>query len=281
MSVIRFQTNIPQAVRLIRLEGRSVDSQFGGTQSMFMAQEGAFYVSDKVGAILADQFAKLGVQPGQAIEITKAEVGRGPERRTQWIVATTEAREEGQPVATGALVVPKLPEPPSQLEGQLAASIRMVEERKQAQSAMAAAPAWASFLVAQSNALIDCYRQVLTHASQYPTSAAKTSARFSCRHSSTYRKAANLVQPKSHSNSANPPLSPCVTRRVWRSRPSFTSDGPETRRNTCSLRKRAISICPKAPALCSTLACDRAASRPATRSRSRSSKSRTRTPRGR
>jgi hypothetical protein len=168
MSVLRFQTNIPLTLHLIRLEGRSVDSQFGGTQTMFMADEGAFYVSDKVGAILTDQFAKLGVQPGQAIEITKAEAGRGPERRTQWIVATTEAREEGQPVATGALVVPKLPDPPSDLERQLAASIRMVEQRKQAQQASAAAPAWASFLVAQSNALIDCYSQVLTHASQYP-----------------------------------------------------------------------------------------------------------------
>ena len=167
MSVLRFQTNIPQTLHLIRLEGRSVDSQFGGTQTMFMATEGAFYVSDKVGAILADQFAKLGVQPGQAIEITKAEAGRGPERRTQWIVATTEATE-GKPVATGALVVPKLPDPPSKLEQQLAASIRMVEERKQAQQAAAAAPAWAAFLVQQSNALIDCYSQVLTHASQYP-----------------------------------------------------------------------------------------------------------------
>jgi hypothetical protein len=44
----------------------------------------------------------------------------------------------------------------------------MVEQRKQAQSAPAAAPAWAAFLVQQSNALIDCYSQVLTHASQYP-----------------------------------------------------------------------------------------------------------------
>ena len=165
MSVIRFQTNIPQAVRLIRLEGRSVDSQFGGTQMMFMAAEGAFYVSDKVGAILADQFAKLGVQPGQPIEITKAEAGRGPERRTQWIVSAL------TPAQDATLAVPVVPDPPAaptDLEQQLAASIRMVEQRKQAQQATAAAPAWATFLVAQSNALVDCYSQVLTHASKYP-----------------------------------------------------------------------------------------------------------------
>jgi hypothetical protein len=51
---------------------------------------------------------------------------------------------------------------PSELEQQLAESIRMIEARKQA-----AAPAWASYLVEQSNALIDCYSQVLTHASKY------------------------------------------------------------------------------------------------------------------
>jgi hypothetical protein len=132
---------------------------------MFMAQEGAFYVSDKVGAILADQFAKLGVQPGQPIEITKAEAGRGPERRTQWIVATL-------PVEDATLAVLVVPDPPpaapTELEQQPAASIKMVEARKQAQQATAAAPAWATFLVAQSNALVDCYSQVLTHASKYP-----------------------------------------------------------------------------------------------------------------
>jgi hypothetical protein len=52
----------------------------------------------------------------------------------------------------------------SELEQQLAASIRLAEQRKQAQQA----PAWATFLVEQSNALIDCYSKVLTHASQYP-----------------------------------------------------------------------------------------------------------------
>jgi hypothetical protein len=67
----------------------------------------------------------------------------------------------------GTLAVPAAP-PASELEQQLAASIRLVEQRKQAQSASAAAPAWATFLVEQSNALIDCYSKVLTHASQYP-----------------------------------------------------------------------------------------------------------------
>jgi hypothetical protein len=41
----------------------------------------------------------------------------------------------------------------------------MVEQRKQAQPA--AAPAWANFLVEQSNALIDAYAQVLKHSARH------------------------------------------------------------------------------------------------------------------
>jgi hypothetical protein len=61
----------------------------------------------------------------------------------------------------GTFAMPKAE--PSELERKLAESIGMVEARKQT-----AAPAWADYLVAQSNALIDAYSQVLTHASKYP-----------------------------------------------------------------------------------------------------------------
>jgi hypothetical protein len=166
--IIRFEINVPQTVRLARLEGRTVESKFGGNQILFMAEEGAFYVSEKAGAILAEQFTKLGVKPGEPVEITRAEIGRGPERRTQWIVTASVPAEDA------VLSVPKLPpaaapEPPSELEQQLAASIRAVEQRKQAQQAPAAtqAPAWASFLVTQSNALIDAYAAVLKHSARH------------------------------------------------------------------------------------------------------------------
>ena len=46
MPILRFATNISQTVRLRSLEGKQVDSQFGGTQWMFQADEGNFYVSD-------------------------------------------------------------------------------------------------------------------------------------------------------------------------------------------------------------------------------------------
>jgi hypothetical protein len=94
-----------------------------------------------------DQFSKLNVKPGDLIEITKAEVGRGPERRTQWIVSTS------TPAKDATLAVPKLadpPAPPSELEAQLEASIRMVQARKAAQAGPTTPP-WANFLVEQSN----------------------------------------------------------------------------------------------------------------------------------
>jgi len=81
MAILRFATNVPQQVHLHNLEGRLVDSQFGGQQHMFMAVEGAFYVSDKVGQILLDQFRKLNVKPGDPVEITKAEVTNGHGRQ--------------------------------------------------------------------------------------------------------------------------------------------------------------------------------------------------------
>jgi hypothetical protein len=156
MPTIKFQTNIPIEVRLRSIEGKPVESQFGGMQYMFGAEEGAFYVSDTVGGILMDQFRKLGVRPGEPVEICKAEVSRGNGRKAiQWTVAKTEVAAGEQPNGTA------VPKQPSELEQQLAASIALVEARKQPQ------PAWAAFLVAQSNVLIDAYSHVLTHASQY------------------------------------------------------------------------------------------------------------------
>ena len=70
MAIIRFAINVPQQVRLMSLEGRIVDSQFGGQQYLFHAAEGQFYVSDKVGQILQDQFRKLNIKAGEPVEIT-------------------------------------------------------------------------------------------------------------------------------------------------------------------------------------------------------------------
>src|SRR6516162_703856 len=95
MATIKFQTNIPVELRMRSTEGRAVESQFGGMQAMFSAEEGAFYVSEVVGSILAEQFAKLGVKAGEPVEIMKAEVSRGNGRKCiQWTVAKSVAPGE-------------------------------------------------------------------------------------------------------------------------------------------------------------------------------------------
>ena len=164
MAIIRFATNVPRNLHMRFLEGKPVESQFGGIQHMFTSEEGTFYVSDKVGGILANQFRSLGVQPGDPVEITKAENGHGPERRTQWQVAVS-----GEPAAAAPSV-----EPPSELEKQLAASIQMVEVRKaqaaaqNVASAVAAVelPRWAQTLAMQTRHLVDVYAGLVAYSSE-------------------------------------------------------------------------------------------------------------------
>lgn len=158
MAILRFATNIPQCVSLRSLDPKIVDSQFGGVQHMFTAEEGIFYVSDKVGGILADQFAKLGVKPGQPVEITKAETGNGTGRKTQWIVSAQSDADEA----------------PSELECKLAESIALAQARKQPQPAAAPEqPAWARALANQTKQLIDVYAEAVAYASQRHGNAVK------------------------------------------------------------------------------------------------------------
>jgi hypothetical protein len=75
-----------------------------------------------VGAFLAEQFRKLGVKPGEPVEITKAEVSRGNGRKgIQWMVAKVGFAPGEQP--DGTFAVPKAE--PSELERKLAESIGM------------------------------------------------------------------------------------------------------------------------------------------------------------
>jgi hypothetical protein len=163
MAILRFQPNIPLEVTLRSLKAQTVESKFGGSQHLFTAEEGIFYVSDAVGSILSDQFHRLGVTAGQTIEITKGVTGSGPGARTQWLV--TVSSDATEPVRATQ------PEPASELESKLADSIALIQARKQPQPARAAAqpaaaaPAWAQTLLMQTNALVDVYAAALAHAS--------------------------------------------------------------------------------------------------------------------
>jgi len=158
---IKFQTNVAQELRLRFLEGKEVESQFGGMQRMFTAEEGAFYVSDTVGTILAEQLRALNVRAGEPVTITKREVSHGNGRKgIQWQVERVGAPMGEQRNGTFAV-----PAPPPDLEQQLAASIDAV--RKPVTQAHEAMAGWAMALVNQSCAVIDAYALVLKHAARH------------------------------------------------------------------------------------------------------------------
>lgn len=172
MPVIRFSTNVPVELRLRYLEGRAVESQFGGMQHMFTAEEGLFYVSETVGTILAEQFRRLGVRTGETVKITKAEVSKGSGRKgIEWMVARAGLVPGEQPDGTFAVAKAD----PSELEQKLAESIRIIEVRKQAthtdqvrKQAIPAIPTdqprWAQVLSAQTKHVLDVYAELVAYA---------------------------------------------------------------------------------------------------------------------
>ena len=200
---IKFQTNLPVELALQFLQGKPVDSQFGGVQHLFSTTDNrVFFVSEMVGNIIADQLKKLGVQKGEPIEICKAEVTQGRGRKSiQWIVKKVGAAPGEQPDGTFAVqTAPAAPE--SALERQLRQSIDTVRNGKPGTSAVTPAPGtaaapnseqpinngngskpngngeahngrppehnihqgWAQVLLGQTNALIDVYAAALNYA---------------------------------------------------------------------------------------------------------------------
>lgn len=170
MPAIRFETNVPQEVRLTSLEGVSTPSQFGGNQIKFATDRGALYVSEAVGAILGEQIAKQGVKPGEPVEICKRETSLGNGRKgIRWELSRT-GFVPG-PQADGTFVLPK-PSEASELERKLKASIEYVNNGKAPAQA-----AWTDALVGQTTALIDAYAAVLKHLARHEGLIAKDDVR--------------------------------------------------------------------------------------------------------
>lgn len=150
MNKIVFSTNRPVALHLHAIEGKERESQFGGPQHLFSAEEGVFYVSEAAGKMITGQLKKLGVQPGDPVEICKAEIDAGRGRKSvQWVVSVPladDAAPEPPPVPTVAVMRPVAVAAP------------------QAAQDAPARPRWADVLITQANLMVDVYAAVLRHA---------------------------------------------------------------------------------------------------------------------
>jgi hypothetical protein len=199
---INFQTNLRVELALQFLQGKPVDSQFGGVQHLFSTTDNrVFFVSELVGNIIVDQLKKLGVQKGEPIEICKAEVTQGRGRKSiQWIVKKVGAAPGEQADGTFAVQTASAA-PESALERQLRQSIDTARNGKPDTGAVTPAPGtvavpnseqpinngngskpsgnggaqngrlpehnihqgWAQLLLGQTNALIDVYAAALNY----------------------------------------------------------------------------------------------------------------------
>lgn len=144
MTKINFPVNVPVPVRLNSIEGRERESQFGPVQHLFTTDEGIFYVSETAGKVITEQCRKLGVRPGDEIEICKAEIDAGRGRKQlQWVVSF--------PVSAAA-------EPPAPVPH------KPVAVANTAAQAAPDAPGWTVHLLQQTNALTTVFAAALQHA---------------------------------------------------------------------------------------------------------------------
>jgi hypothetical protein len=87
MSVLRFQTNVPVEVALAYRDGKEAEGNYG-PQVMFSLKsapngETTMYLPP----ICAERIRELGIEPGQRISVTKAEVKAGNRRGIEWKVS--------------------------------------------------------------------------------------------------------------------------------------------------------------------------------------------------
>ena len=139
---IQFVTNVPVRLCLSSIEGKPVESQFGGNQYLFTTTDGrVFYVSEAVGKILHDRIRKRGITQGDEVVVCKCEsdLGRGRKSITWDIFPVSDAAEP-----------PPAPKP-----------VAVAQTAAQVQSQPLA---WTDHLLATTNALTEVYSRALQHA---------------------------------------------------------------------------------------------------------------------
>lgn len=164
MNKLVFQTNVPVCVRLNSIEGKERESQFGPVQHLFTTDDGIFYVSETAGRVITEQCRKLGVRPGDLIEITKAEVDQGRGRKSlmwQVSVPVEEMRAENNPVSGP---VSKSTSDFNEAARQTNVPHKPAAVANTAAQAAPAEPGWTVHLLQTTNALTTVLAAALQHA---------------------------------------------------------------------------------------------------------------------
>jgi len=177
--IIKFEFDQPVEVALAYTEPKVFPSQFAGgdDRHMYSTTDGRVMYHTP---LTAAKIKALNVSVGECFFIAKRKNGR----LTEYDVFR-EADAPPAPQRTGLgtfgghkktfpphkSTLPErlyaVPEPPSELEQQLAASIDLANARKQPQTATEAQPAWVGTLVSQTNYLVDAFAASLQHASKH------------------------------------------------------------------------------------------------------------------
>ena len=175
MPALRIQTNMPEQVRLLTVDGENAPSSFGADQLRYRTDKGDLYVSPAVGKIFAAAIAAQGIQAGEPVIIAKLEASLGNGRKSiRWSMdraGTSHGakRERSDAHPTGAykpLEDANHPHRPigEQPDGTFAIPMPPAPAVV-ARPAPAARPQWADILLAQTNLLADGYAAAVAHSS--------------------------------------------------------------------------------------------------------------------
>lgn len=82
MPALRIQTNMPEEVRLLSIEGEIAPSSFGADQLRYRTDKGDLYVSPAVAKIFDAAIAAQQIQPGEPVVIAKLEASLGNGRKS-------------------------------------------------------------------------------------------------------------------------------------------------------------------------------------------------------
>ena len=97
---IRFETNIPQAMAFTYTDGREVEGRFGAQYFRGTSDGRGVFLPP----IVERKLLELDIQPGEPVEICKAEVKEGRRRSIQWQVKRADPPQspgQAQPPARG------------------------------------------------------------------------------------------------------------------------------------------------------------------------------------